>query len=226
MRDYHKDIDTSTPQWIPMFLSLMLVLITLFVFLTTFAEGDILKTEEFRRFFKESMMMPEKVETGKEEEGGYVSTESNPLKALVNRMKSKGINGKLMVDFLTPNPLDGIDIKDGRDGVVVTLPEIVSFATGKAILSRRARIYLTKIAYLASILHYLVEIKGYTSPDFPTHMTDALELSCQRAIVVYNYLVMRKVNPAKLKITGHGDAFAESGVRQDKVEILFKEIDL
>lgn len=226
MKDYFEDDAETTPQWMPLFISLMLVLLTLFIFLTTFAAGDRRKVERFREYFRESLLLS----GGKGVDGAPsiadVGTGVDPLKSLVNRMKSEGINKKLMDDFLTLNQIKELEVMDGRRGVAIILPETVGFVPGKNQLKRFAEDYLEDISYLVSELPYLVEIRGYSTSQVPIGYADALEFSARRALLVYDYFVNRNIAPVKLKVSGCGDAFEGSGVAQDKVEIIFKSAEL
>ncbi len=226
MKNYFNDEQAHTsPQWMPLFLSLMLVLLTLFIFLTTFAETDKAKIEAFKKHFRESLSMPERERKGVQsiiDLGGPVE----PVRAIVNRMKSRGINKKLMDDFLTLNQIMDLQVMDGTRGVAVILPEVAVFENGKKDLTRKSLRFLDSIAYLVSELPYLVEIKGYAAPGVPAGFTDALEFSARRAMEIYNYFLEKDIAPVKLKVSGCGDAFEGSGVPQDKVEIIFKEAEL
>ncbi len=101
MRNYHdfeeESRDHAAPQWLTLFISLMLVLLTLFIFLTTFIKDDKRKIRDFREEFKKSLMLP-----GKGDRGAFaitdIGTEDDPVQRLVNRMKSKGINKKIPTD--------------------------------------------------------------------------------------------------------------------------------
>lgn len=215
----------SRAPWMTLFISLMLVLLTLFIFLITFTETDKSKIEFFRQYFRESMLMPETDREGRMSITD-IGTPVEPVKAIINRMKSKGINKKLMDDFLTLNQIKDLQVMDGKRGVVVILPEVAAFEANKTNLTGKSRQYLSRISFLASELPYLVEVKGYSTAEVPLGYTDALEFSARRATVVYDYFLQEGVAPVKLKVSGRGDAFDQSGVSQDKVEIVFKEAEL
>lgn len=228
MKKYYQDElqdSQSRPPWMTMFISLMLVLLTLFIFLVTFTEMDKSKVEFFKQFFRESMLMPELNREGRMSITD-LGTPVEPVKAIINRMKSNGINKKLMDDFLTLNQIKDFDVVDGKRGVVVVLPEVAIFEQDKSNLTRQSRQYLSSISFLVSQLPYLVEVKGYASQTVPLGYTDALEFSARRASVVYDYFLQEGVAPVKLKVSGCGDAFGQSSVSQDKVEIVFKEAEL
>jgi len=221
-----KDFD-GTPQWMTLFISLMLVLLTLFIFLTTFAQGDRRKIQEFKQEFRKSLML-----AGDGDPGAFSITESgtsdDPIQQLITRMKSKGINKKLMDDFLTLQQIKDFEVMDGSNGVSLILPEVLTFEKeGDGLLmTPKAQQYLTSIAPLVMQLPYLVVIKGYADKNIPGGYADALEFSTRRAMKVYDYFIGLEVSPVKIKVAGCGDAFQGSSVPQDKVEIIFKTTEL
>ncbi len=184
-----------------------------------------MKIETFRKEFRESLWLPG--------EGGKgarsvtdLGTPDDPARNLINRMKSKGINKKLMDDFLTLRQVKDLVVREGKRGVSIILPETVGFVPGRNELTGQAGMYLDTVSILSRDLPYTVEIKGYSTGVLPPGYKDALEFSALRAALVYNYLVNLDIPPVKLKVSGCGDAFKDSGVPQDKVEIIFKTEDL
>jgi len=220
------DEETVTPpSWMPLFFSLMLVLLTLFIFLITYAETDKEKIRIFKEQFQESLVLSGEGGRGARSIAGG-GTRQDPLQALVNRMKSAGINKKLMDEFLTLSQIKDLEVTGGKRGVAVILPEVVMFEPGKNQLTGKAVDYLAVVSYLVSELPYLVEIKGYSPGAVPPGYTDALEFSARRALLVYNFFLNRHIPALKLKVSGCGDAFAGSGIPQNKVEIIFKSPEL
>lgn len=213
------------PVWMPMFISLMLVLLTVFIFLITYTKGSQTKVQKFKEQFRRSLML-----VGKGGKGAHsitdLGTRYNPARVLINRMKSKGINKKLMDDFLTLSQIKDMEVRDGQRGVSIILPEVVGFVPGKNQLTEQAVRFLDMVVILADELPYLVEIKGYSTETIPPGYTDPLEFSAKRAALVYNYFINKEVEPVKLKVSGCGDAFKDSDVPQDKVELIFKTEDL
>jgi flagellar motor protein MotB len=229
MKDYFEegssDGSTAGSAWMSLFISLMLVLLTIFIFLTTFARGSKFKVQKFRAEFRRSLMLPGKKSLGARSITD-VGTKEEPVRALINRMKSTGINKKLMDDFLTLNQIKDLVVRDGQRGVSIILPEVVGFVPGKNEITDTARRFLETVTLLADELPYLVEIRGYSSENVPPGYADALEFSAKRAALVFNYFIAREVEPEKLKVSGCGTAFQGSGVPQEKVEIIFKTEDL
>lgn len=230
MKDYFGDEDMKILgvwPWMPMFISLGLVLLTLFIFLTTFAEKDKVKIDIFKRSFKESISLPEENRRGSRFGPDMdMGENTEPIRNIVNRMKSSGINKKLMDEFLTLNQVKDLEVMEGNKGVCVILPEVVTFQEGKKELTDRAKGFLSRITYLVSELPYQVEIKGYAASKITPGFRDPLEFSAKRAAEVYNYFLAKEITPEKLKVSGCGDAFANSRKSQDKVEIIFKEAEL
>ncbi len=234
MKTYYDDMEAyGTPPWMTLFISLMLVVLTLFIFLTTFTETDKTKLEIFKKHFRKSMLMPREDRKGTPsiiDLGGPVE----PISAIVNRMKSEGINKKLMDDFLTLSQIKGLEVMDGTRGVVVIVPEVAYFEEGTKDLTKTSRQFLARLLFLVEELPYLVEIKGYAVGTVPAPYKDALEFSAMRAMEVFNYFIQNNIPPIKLKVAGCGDAFENaakpetqpSPPPQNKVEIIFKEAEL
>jgi len=217
--------DRDRSSWMPLFISLLLVLITFFIFFVTYTKGSKLKIRKFREHFRKSLMI-----TG---EGGKgvpsvtdLGTPDNPARTLINRMKSNGINKKLMDEFLTLNQIKELVVRDGQRGVSIIVPEVVGFVPEKNQLTESSLKFLDKVSMLVYQLPYLVEIKGYSTSIVPPGYKDALEFSAKRAAVVYRYFLGKGIPPEKLKVSGCGDAFKDSGVPQNKVEIIFKTEDI
>jgi flagellar motor protein MotB len=119
-----------------------------------------------------------------------------------------------------------LEVIEGKKGVCVIIPGVVIFKEGKTDLLAESTQFLARISFLVSELPYLVEIKGCASSIIPSPYRDPLEFSVKRALQVYNFFLTQEISPEKLKVSGYGDAFINSGVPQDKVEIIFKEAEL
>jgi flagellar motor protein MotB len=210
------------PAWLPIFISLMIVLLTLMVFLITFSESDSEKIKIFKRFLRENLML---VDKKSELNDRVFGDEQNPLKALINRMKAEGINKRLMDNYLTIAQIKKIRILDGEDGVCIILPERILFKEGSTKITRETVRPLNEVLPLVMDLPYIVEIRGYASIGEGKNFIDSLEFSSQRAYSIYQYFVSKGVAAEKLTVTGYGDNFSENGKKNNKVEIVFKEQD-
>lgn len=223
-----KDDDIqANPPWMTVYISLMLVVLTLFIFLTTFVTGDKRKMNEFKEQFRKNLMMKGEGNPG-ELSISDRGTGEDPLQRLANRMKSKGINKKLMDEFLTLQQIKDLQVREGSRGVAVTLPEVVTFVKeGNGLeLTPRSKDYLASLMYLVECLPYVVEIRGYSLSQVPPLYVDALQFSARRAQEVYRFFLEKNIAPDKLVVSGCGDAFENSDTPQNKVEIIFKSTDL
>ncbi|MCU0289651.1 MAG: hypothetical protein MUF15_25070, partial [Acidobacteria bacterium] len=167
MKNYYGDEDMKILgqwPWMPMFISLGLVLLTLFIFLTTFAEKDKIKIDIFKRSFRERLTLSKGNLgiTGKNRENLELEmgTRAEPVLNIVKRMRSKGINKKLMDEFLTVAQVKNLEVIEGKKGVCVIIPGVVIFKEGKTDLLAESTQFLARISFLVSELPYLVEIKG------------------------------------------------------------------
>lgn len=226
MKEYFEEDESSVrPQWTTLFISLMLVLLTLFIFLSSFAEGNKLKIEQFQSEFRKSLLISGAGGKGQKTISDS-GTEDDPLEGLVNRMKSSGINKKIMDDFLTLSQVKELEVRDGKRGIAIILPEVIGFVPGENRLTDKSQVFLSSISYLVRELPYLVEIRGYASGSIPPGYADALEFSTRRALLVYSFFLNQDIPPVKLKVAGCGDAFKESDISQNKVEIIFKSPEM
>jgi flagellar motor protein MotB len=217
---YFDDQPPASPQWLPLFISLMLVLLTLFIFLTTYAESDVEKVRIFKEHFRKSLVM--------QGEGGMgavsitdAGTAADTPQPLIRRMKSSGIDKKRMDEFLTLNQVKALEVREGKQGLAVIIPDAAAFEPGKNRLTENAVKTLAALSPLVAELPYLVEIKGFAAGAPPQGYGDLLEFSASRALLVYDYFINRDIAPVKLKVSARGSA-----APQDKVEIIFKSPEL
>jgi len=210
-------------------LSLMLILLSLFVFLTSFTESDKKKIEIFKRHFNTSIMFSGKGNTGKASLTEF-GNNSDPLNNIIRKMKSNNINRELMVKYLTLKDIKDMRVYKGLNGIVLVLPEVIRFRKDRMKLDFTARKYLSKILFLVKNLPYEVEIRGYSSKqNFGGNLKDnsygeILKDSAARAMLVYDYFISNGASPAKLFVSGYGDSIKKKDAVKDKVEILFKEL--
>ena len=98
----------------------------------------------------------------------------------------------------------GVDVDQVGDGILVNLPDGVTFATGSASISPGFRAVLDDVA--ASLVQYpnsLVDVYGHT--DTVGSATSNQTLSERRAQAVASYLSSRGVNSARVRWMGFGE---------------------
>jgi len=113
---------------------------------------------------------------------------------------------KEIADYLTSLDLKSdVDLESGKNDVVLSIKDTVSFDSGKADLRDRAFPLMEKVAAIAIAEGRLqVEIRGHTddrpiaTPEFPSNW----ELSAARASRVARYLIERGVHPSRISVQG------------------------
>ncbi len=229
MKIYQLDDNSIDKSQRTLLLSLMLILLSLFIFLTSFTETDKKKIEIFKEHFNRSIMLTGKGNIGKNSITEF-GKNIDPLNNIINKMRSESINRKLMVKYLTLNNIKDLTVYNGMSGIVLVLPEVIRFRKNRMVLDFTAKKYLSKILYLVKDLPYEVEIRGYSSKEGISDVSkipdsrDILKDSALRAMLVYKYFIGNGVSPAKLFVSGYGNSISKENALKDKVEILFKEI--
>jgi flagellar motor protein MotB len=214
----------TQPAWMPVYISLMLVLLTLFVFLNTFTEKDPGRVRIFRENFKKALVL---LGSGRAGSRSAVDVRgADPLLALVNRLKSETLSVDKMDRFLTVAQIKELRVARGERGVTVVVPGKLGFDGTGLVLNALARAALARIAWLATEIPYQVQVTAYSSSRIPAGYGDALGYSAGRALEVYRFLLAHGVPPVKLKMTARGDALARGGPEDNRIEISFQEPQL
>ncbi len=208
--------------WLPLFISLMLVLLTFLVFLVTYSEPDPEKAESFRGEFRRRLIV------NREGPGGPLPAASqavaDPLQLVVTRLKSEGLSVRLIDEFLTLSLVRDLMVSEIKSGVAVTLPEVLLFAGNGRELTRNSRRLMERFAFLAAELPYLVEIKTFMRVTAAGNELAGLEEGGRRSLGLYREMLARGVAPEKLKASAFLLVPADSGAA--RVEIEFKEPEL
>lgn len=100
-----------------------------------------------------------------------------------------------------------VDIHTDPRGLVVSLREAGSFATGSAELSLTARAVLATVGGELAVVANGVRVEGHTD-DVPIHTTryrSNWELSTARATNVVSFLLAHDVQPTRLSASGYGE---------------------
>ncbi len=205
------------PPWLYVFLSLMLTLLTVFIFLFSFTEKDPAKVKVFRENFRKALMLAGRGREGRPsvvDAGG-----ADPLKVLAGRMKADGLTVRLMEEFVSGQQIRDLAVKAGESGSAVIIPGAVRFASASIEIPPGSRPFLLSLARLLGEIPFVMEIHARASSALPAGVADPLELSAQRAIVLYDFFLAQGVDPLKLKAAGYGEG-------PDQVEFVFKSPEL
>lgn len=206
-----------TPRWLYIYLAVILKFLTVFIFLFTFTEKDPAKVKLFRDNFKKTLMIAGRGSEGKQ---ALVDTAgADPLKVLANRMKAEGISVRLMEEFVSQQQVRDLAVKAGESGSVVVIPEAVRFEAAGTVIPASSLPFLKNLSVLLAGVPFLMEIRARASPALPATAADPLELSAQRALVLYDFFLAQGVDPLKLKAAGYGAG-------PDRAEFVFKSPEL
>lgn len=100
-----------------------------------------------------------------------------------------------------------VTLDEDRRGLVVSLPESATFATGSATLTSDARLFLQRFAKLLDGVPADVRVEGHTD-DVPVtgRYASNWELSTARAAAVVTFLITETgFEPARLSAAGYGE---------------------
>lgn len=211
------DTAGRTPSWLFIYLSLILTILTLFIFLFTYTEKDPAKVKLFRDNFKKALMIAGRGSQGRPSVADHGG--EDPLKALANKMRSEGMTVKLMEEFVSTQQIRDLAVKAGESGSVVVIPEAVRFGPASTAVPSDATPFLKELGRLLNEIPFIMEIRARASSALPAGVADPLELSAQRALVLYDFFLAQGVDPLKLKAAGYGEG-------PDRAEFVFKSPEL
>ncbi len=208
---------SAVPAWMPIFLSLMLVLLTLFIFLSTFTESDPEKVKIFKAGFRKNFIFEGK---GISSKVSFVEQHnSDPLVNILNRIKKEKLNVELMQDYLKISEIKTLGVKEVARGLSLIVDfEQVFQSTDR--ISADAEKKLLNLSYLVTDLPYLIEINAFSGDDLL--FREGMNAAFRRVKAVYNFFLSAGVHPLKMKIACR----LASADRLNALEIIFKEPEL
>jgi chemotaxis protein MotB len=115
-----------------------------------------------------------------------------------------------------------------RRGVILSVPEAGTFATGNDELSDEARELLAEIATTLAWFNNAVRVEGH-SDDVPirtTRFQSNWDLSAARARRVVEFLIQRGVEPERLSATGYAEFQPRVPNDSDEARAVNRRIDL
>ncbi len=215
-RDYYRHIEDQENGWLTTYLDIIMLILTFFVFLTTFTVQDRDKVSRFRDFFKKSLVL-----SGSGTRGAVSIADSErdaAVEDLIKKVKVEGLNIKLTNQFLEISEIKDLKVKDGNRGVIIAFPQALVFEGGR--VNSKGREYLRKLAGFVSAIPYFVELKGVCGKD----NDEPLAYTAAMGMEIYRVLTAAGVAEGKLKVTGTGGITAtENQESADRVELNIRE---
>ncbi|MCD4813478.1 OmpA family protein [bacterium] len=128
------------------------------------------------------------------------------------------LSGKINKSLVGVTQGDAARVVRERKGVSIELVgDLIFFPKGTAQLNDEAENILLAVSGVLSSLANEVSIEGYTSPftqEGNSHFRNSWELSTARAMAVVNFLMEgKKINPARVSVTGFGQYRPEKNSR-------------
>jgi chemotaxis protein MotB len=217
--------------WQIVYTSFVLILLSFFIMLSTFATMDPARVLRFTRSFAKAV----NVLTGGL---GFERGESvmNPSVPVVDKQNELADIFHAIEDYTEALEIDKeIELASSAKGVVMTLADKALFRLGEAQVTASAQRLLNKIGAIVSQTGYYVRIEGHTDnlPIQTERFPSNWELSTARAVNVLRYFVEKLGIPARrLSAAGFGEFqpkyandTAENRARNRRVEIIFTATD-
>ena len=121
-----------------------------------------------------------------------------------------------------------LNLTVNRRGVILSVPEAGTFATGNDELSEDARALLAEIALTLATFSNAVRVEGH-SDDVPirtTRFQSNWDLSAARASRVVEFLIQQGVEPERLSATGYAEFQPRVPNQSDEARAINRRIDL
>lgn len=229
----HHKIRKPEPQpsltngWQIVYTGFILILLSFFIMLTSFASLQESKISRFRRAFSTAVSV---FDGGDSLEEGETLINSS---ALIVDKEDKMAQLFKEINMLSQEAgLDHLNLRQSQRGVIMTLSDKLLFNSGDARLASAAFPLLDKIAVMVKRVYVPIEIEGH-SDDRPIHTAayqSNWELSTARAVNVLRYLIEeKKVDAGRLSAVGFSsyqpavdNHTEENRSRNRRVEIIFK----
>jgi chemotaxis protein MotB len=213
--------------WQIVYTGFVLILLSFFIMLTSFASLEKSKITRFARSFSNAVTV---FSGGRSLEQGETMINGDAL--MVDKEDPMAQLFETVHDLSQKSGLDHIDIRRSSKGVVMTLADKMLFESGSATLSKSAYPILTGITSIIKKIKVPVEIEGHTD-NLPIHTAEYpsnWELSTARAVNVLRYMTEKQqVDKQLLSAVGLSEYHpvvpnrsVENRNRNRRVEIIFK----
>lgn len=207
-RTYSQIVDSDQPTassggWQIIYTGFVLIMLSFFILLTSFASLEKSKITRFAQSFTTAVSV---FQYGKSLEESKIQYDARI--SLVNKEDQVTRLFEKIRDLGRKQQLESIHIRKNERGVVMTLSDTLLFVSGEARLNDLAYPVLGKVGEIIARIGLPVEIEGHTDnvPILNDVYPSNWELSTARAINVLRYLVQQgKVMPEKISASGRSE---------------------
>ena len=217
----------SNRGWEIIYTGFIMIMLSFFIMLTSFASMDKARVMQFSRAFTDAVS----VKTGglNFEPGDTVLTEPEDM---VHKESELAYIFKDVVQYVSTMGIGAeIGVAFSEKGLVMTLDDKLLFETGVAEISNTAMPLLSKIGHIISETKHGVQIEGHTDnvPIQTRRYPSNWELSTARAVNVLRFFISNNdISPERLYAVGFGEfqpvtpnATKEGREKNRRVEIIF-----
>lgn len=220
-------IPSPSAGWQLIYTGFVLIMLSFFIMLTSFASLQKAKVARFAHAFSSAVRL---FQGGKSLEKGDTANDADV--SLLAREDQIARLFETVSALSERNQLNGVGIERSQRGVVMTLADTTLFDSGSAELSRQAFPFLEKISDIIANVTVAVEIEGHTDnvPISTGRFPSNWELSTARAINVLRFLIERnRADSIRISAVGRSEYQPlypndtdENRARNRRVEIIFK----
>lgn len=193
-------VQSATGGWQIIYTGFILIMLSFFILLTSFASLDPSKITRFVGSFANAVNVLDY--------GNSIDQGETPADAELNVLPRQDLVADLFERVRRISNevgLDLVELRRSAHGVEMTLKDTLLFDSGRAAFLSDGYTRMEKIARLIRRIDVPVEIEGHTdnrpirTREFPSNW----ELSTARAVAVLRYLIEKeKIDPAKLSAAG------------------------
>ena len=213
--------------WQIVYTGFVLILLSFFIMLTSFASLQQSKITRFARAFSTAVSV---FQGGRNLEKGQ--TMINGRAGVVDKEDKIALLFEEVRQLGQDNSLAHVDLRKSGDGVVMTLSEKLLFASGEASLNPEAFPLIDAVGRIIKQINVPVEIQGHTDsrPIQTAHFPSNWELSTARAVNVLRHLIQyEKVDAQRVSAVGFAefqplvpDDNPGDMAKNRRVEVVFK----
>ncbi len=202
------------PNWMATYSDMVTLLFAFFVLLFAMSSINEMKFEQLMKSLSTAIGVDKVPEAGTRE--GLKMADVKTPKQEVNAVDELGgMVQKEMDDIVSDveelvmfNELQGaVDVAQNKDGVVITLSDVIIFQTGDAAMSEQGKRIIRKIAEILKQFIYTITVEGHTDnlPVKSGKYRSNWELSGLRAIDIVHILIDAGVDPKLLSARAYGE---------------------
>ncbi|MBF0288292.1 MAG: flagellar motor protein MotB [SAR324 cluster bacterium] len=177
--------------WMITFSDLITLMMTFFVLLFSFNEPN-----------------PSKLDAVSSSAPGLFSLSESALSQAVPIQEANSLLKENLEIFLSENNVKNVDLSQGNEGLLITLPTDIIFEKNSAYLSEKSKRIIQRVTNYLNKTQHQIRVEGHTdnTPVNTKDDQDSWGLSLSRAHAILQEMLKAGMNPKRLALVGKGDA--------------------